>query len=215
LTRNPFTRKAPSATDAANTVHEEIFNFLLNCEPDAFKSPDDFSDFLTDIEFISNSDLNEERHFAKKSTSLDRTRARKFYKKNKPKIKAMQDKIKSSKGLQKKKEILAKSDRNLKGKKKKKYNTAGHEKKHVSDARLKKGARLLVEKWFEPAHYRCIKTFTINEQITARLNEEVLYYGNDSYELVKRDGRRFKIEIKPGVIGPYIKRGVLCTEDII
>jgi hypothetical protein len=211
LTSNPFTRKAPSATDAANSVHEEIFNFLLDCETDAFTNPDDFADFLTDIEFISNTDLNEARHFAARSTSLDRTRARKFYKNNKPKIKAMQDKIKKSKGLQKKKEILAKSDRNLKGKKKKKYNT----KNHVSDARLKKGARMLVEQWFAPHSYRVIKTFTLNEQITARLNEEVLYYGNDSYELIKRDGRRFKIEIKPGVIRPYIKRGVLCTEDII
>jgi hypothetical protein len=106
---------------------------------------------------------------------------------------------------------MAKSDRNLKGKKKKKYNTAGH----VSDERLKKGARLIVEKYFEPHHYRVIKTFTINSNITARLNEKIDHHGLDSFELIKRDGSRIKFEVNAGKIKPFIKLGALVMGDIL
>jgi hypothetical protein len=215
LTSNPWKRQpSPSATGASNAfeIMHEVFDFLLDINPSALDVPEDFGQFLSDLEYISNHEMNEEKHFAKKSDAISRIRARKFYKAKKAKILAMQKKLKDNKSKQKKKQIMKKSGRTLTGKTKKKYPGT---KKHVSDARLKKGARLIVEKWFSPHSYRVIKSFTLNEKVTARLNEEILHWGNDTFEIIKRDGRHIKFEVPPGKIIPFLKMGALCTEDII
>jgi hypothetical protein len=216
LTSNPFTRRSPSASGASNDfdIMHEVFQFLLDIEnPSAFADSDAFADFLTDLEYISTHKMNEERHFAKKSDVISRIRARKWYSQNSSRVKKKAAALKANKAKMKKKEIMAKSDRTGEKKKaKKKYAT----KKHVSDERLKKGARLIVENWFTPHEYKIVRAFTINEKLDARIGEDILHYGNDTYKLLKKDGRRFKMEINRGFISQFIKLKSLCTvEDFI
>jgi hypothetical protein len=157
--------------------------------------------------------MNEEKHFAQKSSSGDRARARRFYKSRKAKIKAMQKRLKDNKAAEKRKEIMAKSQRTgEKKRKKRKYNT----KNHISDSRLKKGAQAVVNKWFSPTPYRVIKSFSINSDIDAVLNEKMDFYGNESWVLTKRNGKKYRLEINKGVLAQFIKHEALIeTEDFI
>ena len=115
---------APSGGD----VQEVILDFLLDIDTDVLSVSDMkmLETLFDDLEYLHNVELNEALHRAKKSTTIARAIARRWYKKNRARVKKLQARIKKSKGLQKKKEIMAKSDRTLTKKKKKKYNTQHH-----------------------------------------------------------------------------------------
>ena len=128
-------------------------------------------------------------------------------------MKKLQMRLKKSKGLQKKKAIMGKSDRGLTGRKKKKYHTNDH----VNDAaynfgfdqyikenkigensqpgleyRLRQSIKETVDKWFEPERYRVIREFTIGET-EALLNESFEYFAG-TWLLNKHNGEVWKFK---------------------
>jgi hypothetical protein len=170
------------------------------------------SDITDPVNENNRREINEALHFTKKSTSIARSTARKFCKKNRGRILKMADKLRKNKAAQKRKEIMSKSQRS--GEKKKKKKKYPGTKDHVNDAvdkKIKDGARQIVENWFSPHHYRVIKSFTLDKTVTASLNEKIEHYGNDSWILEKRDGRRFRFEVNQAVIKPYIKLTALIN----
>jgi hypothetical protein len=142
---------------------------------------------------------------------VSRTRARKFYKAKKAKIRAMQKKLKDNKAKQKKREIMKKSGRTLTGKIKKKYNTKSHS---VNERRLKRGARDAVNNLFPITKYRVVRPFFVGKGIEASLYEKIEYeFGH--YTLFKRDGKRIKFDVLKHIIQNFIKLEELTKlEDI-
>jgi hypothetical protein len=197
-------RVPPSAAN----VHE-IFDFLCSIgDIEVLGDTSDLETLLNDLEYLDN--VSDSKLFHKKSSTVARAKSRRWYKANKARVKKLQQKIKISKAAAAKKKIMAKSDRSPIKKKQRKRN---HTKSHVNEKRLKRGAQKIVNSWFRPHEYKIIRPFTINENIDARINEDILHYGNDNYELIQKDGRRFKLEINRGVIGQFIKLKSLVTVD--
>jgi hypothetical protein len=218
LKQNPFRRQpAPSATGAANEfdIMHEVFNFLLDIDdPSAFDAPDAFADFLSDIEYISTHNLSESLHFAKKSDSISRIRARKFYSQNAARIKAKAKKLRDNKAAQKRKEIESKKGRT--GEKKRKKKKYPGTKNHVNEMRRKRGARDAVNNLFPITKYRVIRPFFVSEGIEASLYEKIEYeFGH--YTLFKRNtGKKIKFDVPKHIIHNFIKlENLTKLEDII
>ena len=115
--RNPV----PSAA----SVSEDILDFMLDIVPELY--PDDGSaklmQFIDDLKYFEEHDLSEALHRAKKSTTISRIVARRWYSKNKGRVRKLQKRLKTN-AAKKKAEIMAKSQRTpVKKRKKRKYNT--------------------------------------------------------------------------------------------
>ena len=210
ISNKPVKRVAPSASN----VLEDMFNFILDTSPDALPDVeiDPLIQLLGDLEALDKIELNEARHFTHKSTSAARTIARKFYKKNKPKIKAMQSKLKKSKAAAKKKQTMAKSDRTpIKKRKKKKYNTAHH----VNEAKLHAGCKSAVEKIFEPQKFRVIREFQIAEGIDACVWDQ-LHKKFGVWTLIKKSGQKILFKIDEKEVSDFIKlESEVTVEDLL
>lgn len=206
-------RFAPSGS-----ILEDMLDFMMDVAPDVLPETEveDLIIILGDLEYLENRQMNEARHFTRKSTSIARSRARKWYQKNKGRVKQLQARLKT-KAAKKKKEIMAKSDRTpIKKKKKKKYPGTKNHIHAAIDRKIERGARNIVEKMLEPHRYRVIRRFTINENIDASLNELIEHSGNETWVLEKRNGKRYRFEVNNGVLAPYIKLEYLIeTEDFI
>jgi len=197
----PVKRVAPSASN----VLEDMFNFVLDVDPDALPSTeiDNLYQLMGDLEYLDKVSLNEERHFTHKSSTVARTIARKFYKKNVPRIKAMQAKIRKSKSAKKKKEIMAKSDRTpVTKKKKRKY--PGTKNHTINEKKLRAGVKASVEKLFEPVKYRVIREFMVADGPDACLYE-LIHYKFGIWTLIKRDGQKILFKIDENEIKDFIK----------
>ena len=100
-------RVAPSGSDVAqsNTVVESMLDFFLDVDVDVLESADlnALNTLFNDLDFITQVGMNESLHFTKKSTTGARSTSRKWYKANSARVKKLQDKIKKSKALKKKK----------------------------------------------------------------------------------------------------------------
>jgi hypothetical protein len=203
VTDKPVKRNvAPSASN----VLEDVFDFILDTAPDAFPSTeiDNLYQLMGDLTALDKIEMNEARHFTHKSTSIARTIARKFYKANAPRIKAMQAKLRKNKAAGKKKEIMSKSDRApVTKKKKKKY--PGTKSHSINEKKLRAGCKAAVEKLFAPKKFRVIKPFTLSDgKIDAALYEQILYkFG--CYTLIKRSGEKMLFKCEKEDIKDFIK----------
>ena len=206
-------RFAPSGS-----ILEDLLEFMMDVAPDALPETeiDNLGQLFGDLEYLDNRQMNEARHFTRKSTTIARSRARKWYQKNKGRVKKLQARLKT-KAAKKKKEIMSKSDRTpIKKRKKRKYPGTKNHINAAIDRKIERGARNIVEKMLEPHRYRVIRRFTINENIDASLNELIEHYGNETWVLEKRNGKRYRFEVNNGVLAPYIKLEYLIeTEDFI
>ena len=210
-TENPFTRPAKRnvAPSAANVL-EDMFDFMLDVSPDALPSKeiDNLYQLLGDLEYLDKRQINESLHFAKKSSTGARSIARKWYSANRGRVAKLQMNLKKSKGLQKKKEIRAKSGVTLTKKKNRKYNTKNHvneygfaeyikenkigENLDMSDFKFKQAIRKRVDEMFESKRYRVVQEFTIGEA-EALLNESFEYFAG-TWRLKKHNGEVWKFK---------------------
>ena len=213
---------------SASKVFEDMLDFFCDVEPDLIPETEKerLITLLDDLDYLDRTQINESgadpepihannwreinegRLKAKHSNTPEKSAARKWYAQNKARVKTLALKLKISKGTQKKKQIMKKSDRTLTGRDKKQYNTDAHE------STFKLGARAAVNRLFKNESYRVKQSFTV-AGIDARLNETMEHVGKDTWILCKRSGRRFQIEIEDKKIMTCLKKGDLTAEDII
>ena len=202
----PVKRVAPSASD----ISEDMFDFILDVSPESIPETeiDNLYQLLGDLEYLHTVELNEGLHFAKKSTTGARIVGRKWYQKNRGRVKKLQMRLKKSKGLQQKKSVLSKSGRTLTKKEKKKYHTAGNtnennfarflkenhigENLDMSDFKFKQAIRKRVDEMFEPDRHKVVQEFTIGET-EALLNESFEYFAG-TWRLKKHNGEVWKFK---------------------
>jgi len=100
---------------SGGSVQEAMLDFLVDIDTDFLSLADieTLETLFDDLECLNNIAINEALHFSKKSTTGARITARKWYKQNKGRVQKLQSRLKKSKGIQKKKEIMAKSGRTL------------------------------------------------------------------------------------------------------
>jgi len=161
---------------------------------------------FSDIEYLSKRSIKEALHYAKASHTPEKIAAHRWYIQNKGRVAKLQARLKRSKGLQKKKAIMAKSGRTLTGKKKKKYRTKNHTVNeygfaaHIKenkigenisiplDLKLKRNIRKDIDYLLTPGFYRVVQEFTIGE-VNVLLSERFEYYGSDTWSLFKHNGK--------------------------
>ena len=208
---NPFTHPVKRVTPSGGNAQGELFEFFIDIDTDVLEYSDleALEVLFDDLEWLHSRELNEALHFAKKSSTGARSIARKWYSANRDRVAKLQMRLKKSKGLQAKKKVLAKSGRNLKKKKKKKYpGTKSHvneygfarflkenkigENLNMSDFKLKQAIRKRVDDLFESKRYRVVQEFTIGEA-EALLNESFEYFAG-TWRLKKHNGEVWKFK---------------------